>query len=217
MNKLVIANLKNFLDDYNVKNYIKNIKNIKNIDYDNLIVFPQDKYIDLFISNNYKVGVQDLSESYNKVNYILLGHYDKRKNGESNDLINDKIKLSLEKNLKIILCVGNNKDDDYKYIYNQIDSCLKDISNDRLNNIILAYEPFYMIGNDLTIDIKVINDYINNIKNYVKNNYNIDIKVLYGGNVNNSNVSEIMKICDGIMIGRASFDIKKITQILQKI
>ena len=51
MNKLVIANLKNFLDDYNVKNYIKNIKNI---DYDNLIVFPQDKYIDLFISNNYK-------------------------------------------------------------------------------------------------------------------------------------------------------------------
>ena len=214
MNKLVIANLKNFLDDYNVKNYIKNIKNI---DYDNLIVFPQDKYIDLFISNNYKVGVQDLSESYNKVNYILLGHYDKRKNGESNDLINDKIKLSLEKNLKIILCVGNNKDDDYKYIYNQIDSCLKDISNDRLNNIILAYEPFYMIGNDLTIDIKVINDYINNIKNYVKNNYNIDIKVLYGGNVNNSNVSEIIKICDGIMIGRASFDIKKITQILQKI
>ena len=214
MNKLVIANLKNFLDDYNVENYINDIKNIN---YDNLIVFPQDKYIDLFISNNYKTGVQDLSESYNKVNYILLGHYDKRKNGESNDLINNKIKLSLEKNLKIILCIGNNKDDDYKYIYNQIDSCLKNISNDQLNNITLAYEPFYMIGNDLTIDIKVIKDYINNIKNYVKNNYNIDIKVLYGGNVNDSNVSEIIKICDGIMIGRASIDINKFTQILQKI
>ena len=214
MNKLVVANLKNFLDDYNVENYIKNIKNI---DYDNLIVFPQDKYIDLFISNNYKVGVQDLNDNYNKVNYILLGHYDKRKNGESNDLINEKIKLSLEKNLKIILCIGNNKDDDYKYLYNQIDNCLKGISNDQLNNIILAYEPFYMIGNDLTIDIKVINDYINNIKNYVKNNYNIDIKVLYGGNVNESNVNEIIKICDGVLIGRASFDIDKFTQILHKI
>lgn len=214
MNKLVVANLKNFLDDYNVENYVNYIKNI---DYDNLIVFPQDKYIDLFTSNNYKVGVQDLSDSYNKVNYILLGHYDKRKNGESDELINKKIKLSLEKNLKIILCIGNNKDEDYKYIYNQIDSCLKGISNDQLNNIILAYEPFYMIGNDLTIDIKSINDYINNTKKYVKNNYNIDIKILYGGNVNDSNVSEIIKICDGILVGRASFDIDKFTQILHKI
>lgn len=214
MNKLVVANLKNFLDDYNVEKYIKNIKNI---DYDNLIVFPQDKYIDLFISNNYKVGVQDLNDNYNKVNYILLGHYDKRKNGESNDLINEKIKLSLEKNLKIILCIGNNKDEDYKYLYNQIDNCLKDISNDQLNNIILAYEPFYMIGNDLSIDINIINDYINNIKNYIKSNFNNDIKVLYGGNVNDLNISEIIKVCDGVLIGRASFDINKFTQILQKI
>lgn len=214
MSKLVVANLKSFLDDFNVENYAKNIKNIN---YNNLVICPQDKYLDLIKSDSYKLGLQDFSDNYTKVEYILLGHYDRRKDNETDEMINEKVKMSLSNNLKVILCIGNNKDDDYEYIYNQINICLKDISKEELSNIILAYEPFYMIGNDLTIDINEVNDYISHIKEYIKDNYNFDMKILYGGNVNELNVNEIIEICDGILVGRVSFDVDRFTQILQKI
>lgn len=214
MNKLVVANLKSYLNDFNVENYAKNIREIK---YDNLVICPQDKYIELIKSDNYKLGIQDYSDNYYKVEYVLLGHYDRRKNHETNELINEKIKKSLLNGLKVILCVGNNKEDNYEYIFRQIDICLKGIDKKNLHNVILAYEPFYMIGKDFDIDTHLIKEFINHIRKYTENNYCVKMNVLYGGNVNESNIDQIIKMSDGVLIGRASFDAEKLEKIVKKI
>ena len=214
MSKLLVANLKTYLNDFNVRNYLENVKKLK---YDNLIICIQDKYINLIKSNNYKLGLQDYSKNYNKVDYVLLGHYDRRKNNETDEQINEKVKKSLLNNLKIILCVGNYKEEGYESIFKQINMALKGIDKNNLDNIIIAYEPFYMIGTDLNIDIDEIKDYIDNIKKYILYNYNVQMKVLYGGNVNENNIDEIIKVSDGVLVGRVSQNVEKLKKIIEKI
>ena len=214
MSKLLVANLKTYLNDFNVRNYLENVKKLK---YDNLIICIQDKYINLIKSNNYKLGLQDYSNNYNKVDYVLLGHYDRRKNNETDEQINEKVKKSLLNNLKIILCVGNYKEEGYESIFKQINMALKGIDKNNLDNIIIAYEPFYMIGTDLNIDIDEIKDYIDNIKKYILYNYNVQMKVLYGGNVNENNIDEIIKVSDGVLVGRVSQNVEKLKKIIEKI
>lgn len=213
MSKLIVANLKSYLNDFNVENYAKSVKNIK---YDNLIICVQDKYIDLIKSDNYKLCLQDYSDNYNKVDYVLLGHYDRR-NNETTEEINIKVKKSLSNGLKVILCIGNNEEDIYECIFSQIDICLKGISKEYINNLMIAYEPFYMIGKDLIVNVDFIKEIILNIKKYIKDNYNTSINVLYGGNVNENNIDKIIEICDGVLVGRASCDIERIKEIIKKI
>ncbi len=215
MNKIIVGNLKSSLNESNVKNYVDKINKYK---YDNLIICVDDKYIDLFKSNNYNIAYQDINNINlnNNVKYALLGHYSVR-NLQTDEIINKKINYCLSHNLKVILCIGNEKKEEFKSIINQIDNCLKDIKPDEIKNIILAYEPFYMINSNLNVDIKLVKKYIDDIKSHVKNKYNFDVNVLYGGNVNELNINKILEISDGILVGRLCFDVNKFTQILHSL
>ena len=84
--------------------------------------------------------------------YIILGHSENRKIGDTDKVINTKIRSALKANLKIIFCIGEtlkekkNKQTK-KILKNQIIKGLKGIKN--INNIIIAYEPVWSIGTGL--------------------------------------------------------------------
>jgi len=154
--------------------------------------------------------------------YVIIGHSENRISGDTNELINKKIKISLSNNLKILFCLGENfkekKNNKTKRILaSQINKGLKNIKN--IENVIISYEPVWSIGsgivpkhNELKNNILFIKKILNK-KSKLKN-----IKVLYGGSVNPKNVKDLSKIpqIDGFLIGGASQNINKFIDIIKK-
>ena len=214
--------------------FSKNNKNTKfRIVYcpPNTLIRPLSKRLK---KTNLEVGAQNCHESENygaytgHVNskmlksvgakYVILGHSENRQTGETDKLINLKIKSAIKSNLKVIFCIGETLSEKRKKITNkvltkQITNGLKSIKN--TSNIIIAYEPVWSIGTGL---IPKSNDLLNSIS-YIKSKFNKKTpKVLYGGSVNDKNIAELkdINVIDGFLIGGASQSSKKFIDIIKK-
>ena len=148
--------------------------------------------------------------------YIIIGHSENRQAGETNKLINLKIKNALKSGLKVIFCIGETLQEKRKKITKkilnkQIKLGLNKIKNKK--NVIIAYEPVWSIGTGLIPKSNELFKTLDFIKKKIKNN-----KVLYGGSVNPKNIHELKLInnIDGYLIGGASQDPKKFIDIIKK-
>ena len=206
--KVIIGNFKMNLLPNEVVLYIENLK--KDIKSNNEIVLCVP-YVDIpYASNilndtNIYVGAQnmysreegpytgEISVKMLKtigVEYILIGHPERRHNFKENDLIiNKKLIKCLNNNLKIILCVEN---------IVQLKKDLKNVNSDQLKNIIFIYETRKSIGKKEIINSKKINNNINKYKKYLLKKYEKlskkDIKIGYGGSINSNNIKELKNI-----------------------
>ena len=154
--------------------------------------------------------------------YVIIGHSENRINGDDNALINKKIKVSLNNNLKILFCIGETLKEKKakktkKILTSQIINGLKNIKN--IKKIIFAYEPVWSIGTGI---IPKQYELINNIafiKKLLKKRFKSkNPKVLYGGSVNPKNINELRQInqIDGFLIGGASQNSNKFIDIIKK-
>ena len=148
--------------------------------------------------------------------YVIIGHSENRQAGETNKLINLKIKNALKSGLKVIFCIGETLQEKRKKITKkilnkQIKLGLNKIKNKK--NVIIAYEPVWSIGTGLIPKSNELFKTLDFIKKKIKNN-----KVLYGGSVNPKNIHELKLInnIDGYLIGGASQDPKKFIDIIKK-
>ena len=150
--------------------------------------------------------------------FVIIGHSENRKNGESDKLINLKIKSALKAKLKVIFCIGETLDQKRKNktkstLSKQIVVGLKDIKNK--SNIFIAYEPVWAIGSGLIPKIQDLFKIVEFIKSKFKDK---SPKVLYGGSVNSKNIIKLKEInnIDGFLIGGASQNAKKFIDIVKK-
>jgi triosephosphate isomerase len=148
--------------------------------------------------------------------YVILGHSENRESGETDKLINAKIKSATKSGLKVIFCIGETlaqkrKKITKKILSKQITLGLQKI--DKKKNIVIAYEPVWSIGTGMIPKPDDLFGIINFIKKKVRN-----IKVLYGGSVNPKNINELklIKNIDGFLIGGSSQDAKKFIDIIKK-
>ena len=150
--------------------------------------------------------------------YIILGHSENRQSGETDKLINFKIKSAIKAGLKIILCIGETlkekrKNKTNQVLAKQIKNCLKSIK--KKSDIIIAYEPVWSIGTGLIPK----SDNLSKSISFIKNKFGKKSpKILYGGSVNASNIAQLknISIIDGFLIGGASQDSKKFIDIIKK-
>ena len=154
--------------------------------------------------------------------YIIIGHSENRINGDDNTLINKKIKVSLNNNLKILFCIGETLKEKKakktkKILTSQIINGLKNIKN--IKKIIFAYEPVWAIGTGIIPkEYELINNIVF-IKKLLKKRFKSkNPKVLYGGSVNPINIKEFRTInqIDGFLIGGASQSSNKFIDIIKK-
>lgn len=213
MAKIIVCNMKNA--DIDPIYYEEKISNIKLKDTD-LVLCPKNENIKYFKSNIYYLGLQDINDNINKnVKYVIVGHgYRRNKYNETNKVINSKIKSVISNNLKVILCIGESKIINMLGLTNyylkwQIKKALKDVTIH--DNLIIAYEPLYSIDS-----VSISNELISKRTKYIKECLNLDIPIIYGGGVNEKNIDNIMKFCDGVMIGRSSFDVDNLLKVLDK-
>ena len=102
--------------------------------------------------------------------YVILGHSENRQLGESDSLINSKIKSAIKSGLKIIFCIGETlkerrSEKTNQTLSSQIKKGLKSIKNK--SNIIIAYEPVWSIGTGL---IPKSDDLVKSIR-FIKNKF----------------------------------------------
>ena len=154
--------------------------------------------------------------------YVIIGHSENRINGDSDKIINIKIKSCLSNNLKVFFCIGENlkqkRDKKTKMILlNQITKGLSKIKN--IKNVLIAYEPVWSIGTGSILKNSELTENILYIKKLIKKKFkNKDIKILYGGSVNPRNIKNLSEIdqIDGFLIGGASQNSNKFIDIIKK-
>ena len=150
--------------------------------------------------------------------FVIIGHSENRIKGESDKLINLKIKSALKAKLKVIFCIGETLAEKRKrrtqsILSKQIKIGLNNIKNK--SNIFIAYEPVWAIGSGIIPKSQDLFKTIESIKSKFRDKLP---KVLYGGSVNPENIINLKKInnIDGFLIGGASQSAKKFIDIVKK-
>tara|TARA_Y100000589_G_scaffold302663_1_gene314404 strand:- start:87 stop:827 length:741 start_codon:yes stop_codon:yes gene_type:complete len=235
-----IANWKMFGDLRALNSLDKVIKFLKSNKKNKLkiIYCPPNTLIRSFVKKLKKtkieIGAQNCHHSYDygaftgQVNsimlknvgskYIILGHSENRQLGETDNLINLKIKNAIKSGLKVIFCIGETlkqrkEKKTNQILKKQINKGLKSIKNK--SKIMIAYEPVWSIGTGVIPKEAALTQTILFIKSRFKNKYP---KILYGGSVNGNNIEKLKKIpnIDGFLIGGASQNSKKFIDIIKK-
>lgn len=158
------------------------------------------------------------------VDYVILGHSERRKMGETDELINRKVRAVIGSGMKVILCVGekirDNNGDFYNTIKQQIVSGLKDVSKKFLGNVIVAYEPVWAIGAKEPVSPMELFETSIFIKKVLKDlcgGFSENIKIIYGGDVDKINADALIRDSNvsGFLVGRESLRAKDFIEILK--
>ena len=153
--------------------------------------------------------------------YVIIGHSENRTAGETDANINKKILSALNKNLKIVFCIGETLKEKRKKIThtilkNQINKGLKGIKN--YKNILIAYEPVWSIGTGVIPKHNELETNVSNIRKILSKKTSVKLPILYGGSVNDKNISNLKNIrgIKGFLVGSASQNSKKFIDIIKK-
>jgi len=153
--------------------------------------------------------------------YIIIGHSENRKEGETDKMIKRKIITSLKQRLNIIFCIGEtyserSKKQTFSVLRKQLNNSLERKFN--FNKILIAYEPVWSIGTNKIPRNDELKKTVTFIKKVCNKNLKArKIKVLYGGSVNPQNIGSFSSISniDGFLIGGASQSSKKFIDIIK--
>ena len=153
--------------------------------------------------------------------YTLVGHSDNRSEGDTNQMLKNKVKFALKNNLKVVFCVGENKvEKKNKKTFSVLKKQIIKVLEKKLykDNIIVAYEPIWSIGTGKIPTKNELEETIIYIKKILKQVFKKkNPAVLYGGSVDGNNVKifKDIKEIDGFLIGGASKSSKKFIDIIK--
>ncbi len=158
------------------------------------------------------------------VRYVLVGHSDRRyKIGETDEIINKKIKAAIKADITPILLVGEQKkgDDRTVVIEKQLAVDLGDLTSEQVSRVLITYEPVWAISTQPNAEPDTPENTLKAIKiidNFITTNYKLQTtNYLYGGSVNQKNVADFLKHPEisGAVIGGASLRKEEFTEILK--
>lgn len=255
MKKLIVANWKmnpatlkeaeKLFGD--VKNGVRGIKGIE------IVVCPPFVYLPLLVrlsSVAFSVGGQDcfwdkkgaftgeVSPAMLKnvgCTYVIIGHSErKRYFGETNEMINKKIKAALAAGLKVILCIGEDTRDSFdsrgRWTH-ELDPALKDqltralsgVKKVQVKNITVAYEPVWAIGTGnaaIPDDVLSAKIFIRKVLREAYGKQEADaVAVLYGGSTDRKNAASFIHEgqADGLLVGGSSLDAREFTEMVKSL
>lgn len=159
------------------------------------------------------------------VETVILGHSERRDEfNESDKLINEKVHKALDNGLDVVLCIGELYSQRVAGVTNQIcENQVKEgfagVKEDQISHISIAYEPVWAIGTGKTATPAEAQEVHAFVRGVIKGLYSQkaadEIKILYGGSMNDGNAEELLAQpdIDGGLIGGASLKVDKFTTI----
>ncbi len=161
------------------------------------------------------------------VSVVILGHSERRHiYNETDQLINQKVKLAVKNKLEVILCVGETlkeREDGIAkdVVENQLVNGIEGLSDSEMGLLTIAYEPVWAIGTGKTATPDDADEMHKFIRHLLKIKYSDkianDITVQYGGSVKPNNVRDLMSKddIDGALVGGASLKAETFIPIVQ--
>lgn len=233
-NKLIIGNHKNFMSLNDISKFLK--KANEKITSKQVIICPSSLYLPYFIKHDYSVGAQnvEIKKPFTGeitvhqvaelgVNYVLVGHSERIDYFDKETTeINKKIIEIVNNNLKAVVYIGETLEEKNlfkteKALRRQIIEYFKNIPIEKMNNVIVAYEPDWTVGTGKNMTVVELKETVKYIKELFNKLYNVDINVLYGGSINSSNIEKFNKIenVDGFVVGESSTNIDEFLKIIE--
>lgn len=206
-----------FMQLYRLKTFFKKTINLS----------AQD--VSEFEDGSHTGEVTSLSIKDSGIDCVIIGHSEKREQGDTQDVVVRKVKNAIKNNFKVIICVGEKeRDDNIKYlkvIENQIVSVFSKIDKNQYGNIIIAYEPIWAINNknNVSIDSHNLHSMVIYIRKILLENYGDTVSkntnIIYGGSVTVENAQDILwnGEVQGLLIGRASWEVDGLVNIIKNI
>ncbi len=160
------------------------------------------------------------------VEYVIIGHSERRQYfGETDNTVNLRTKAALAAGMKVILCLGEVKEQRLSGITNEVVAMqtkldLAGFDAEALKNVIIAYEPVWAIGTGLTATPEQAEETCGEIRKVLATMYGAEVAetvtIQYGGSMNDANAAELLAKpnVDGGLIGGASLVAKKFTAIV---
>jgi triosephosphate isomerase len=213
---------------------------------DEIVVCPP--YIDLCVAvevsrdSNVNIGGQDLfwekEGAYTGeicpgmlldigCTHVIIGHSERRQYfGETDDMVNFKLKAALEAGLAPIVCVGEVLEEREANLTEDVlrRQCLRAfhaISGKKAAKLVVAYEPVWAIGTGKTATPQLAAEAHLLIRGEAAkafgDEFSQSLRVLYGGSVKPENVKALMAEAeiDGALVGGASLDPKSFAAIVK--
>jgi triosephosphate isomerase len=166
--------------------------------------------------------------------YVEIGHWERRLYfGETEEIINKKVHLALNNNIRPILCLGEKEkkvdiqEIDYHYIYiklkRQIFNDLLDVNSEDFKNIVVAYTPQWAVGQSAAasrVHIHKVAKLIREILNeFYDEKFIREVQLVYGGTVSSQNAGWITSYeeIDGVLLGRFGSKPEQIIETIMEI
>lgn len=244
--KIIIANWK--MNPDGVKEALKLFVSSKELSKKykaKIIICPPFPFISLFSkmnTENFSLGTQNIFQEKRgpftgevstsmlkslSVLYSIVGHSERRKLGETNEIVSKKISQILKSKITPILCIGEKERDSdgafFGFLKEEILSSLKLVTKTDIKKVIIAYEPIWAISTEGkgAMDAHSINETVIFIKKVLSDKFGklsaSKVKIIYGGSVDKRNVKDVISVggCDGVLVGKASLSAVSFEAILK--
>jgi len=160
------------------------------------------------------------------VHGVVLGHSERRQYfNETDRALADKVAVALDAGLKPILCVGETEDerDDgatERKLRHQVQEGLEKLGNERLGDVVIAYEPIWAIGTGRTATPDQAQEAIAFVRALVADRDRDQAqrtRILYGGSVKPDNAAELLALpdVDGALVGGGSLEVADFAAIVE--
>lgn len=157
--------------------------------------------------------------------FVLVGHSERRAHhGESDELINRKLRATFSMDMMPILCIGEDlaireSGEHVQYVLTQLRNALKGIHKPDLKKVVIAYEPIWAIGTGRTATSEDAEEVCSAIRRELikigTEEISHNARILYGGSVISGNIVDIMRepSIDGALVGGASLEADEFARI----
>jgi triosephosphate isomerase (TIM) len=214
-----------------------------------VVIAPPTLYTDVVkksLGKKYQLGAQNAHEKENGpytgnisarmlfgsgVRYVILGHSERRKEGESNEQVREKVQSILAAKLVPIVCVGERERDHqaryFSFVEAQVRTALSGTKKADMKHVIIAYEPVWAISSGDGKGKTATPDDAHEMKLFIQKvlaelfgrAVGLSVPILYGGSVNEGNAKELMTRAqvDGFLVGGASLKTDAFITIIKEV
>lgn len=162
--------------------------------------------------------------------YVIVGHSERRKNlGETDEMVNKKVKILLENDLVPIVCVGETFLERQKGIRDvvvarEVAAAMEGVELFGNKKIIIAYEPVWVIGTGQAVEPEDAEHSHRMIREALMENFPADVlekhfQIIYGGSVDSKNIKDFTERenIDGVLVGGASLKVEEFVKMIKTI
>ncbi|WP_144513047.1 triose-phosphate isomerase [Bacillus sp. FJAT-22090] len=161
------------------------------------------------------------------VSYVVIGHSERRQYfNETDESVHKKVSAAFENNLTPIVCVGETleqreQNETETIVSSQVMAALEGLSEEQVENTVIAYEPIWAIGTGKTASADDANDVCQAIRETILDGFGEEVaskvRIQYGGSVKPENIEELLskEHIDGALVGGASLQADSFLKLLE--